>query len=437
MIDIPIADIPRLYTALAEWLACLSYIIILEKRYKSITTVIWLCLYFIAFSGLQKFAGTLLVIFWIPCMMLAVGVIFLCIWHLCRLKGKDAVYICVRAFILAEFIASFGWMCRVYLTQRTWLPYAWMATALMLIVYAAIFTIYHLLEKRNIPKVWEIHCTRREMAGAILVALGTFLMSNISFLTENSLTNSFAIVYIRTLFDFVGLVMLFNQQVHWQELQARTEADAMKTILQRHYQQYQMSSENIELLKREFHDLKHLILAIKAEKDPEKKLGYLTQMEESIALQEAFIRTENGVLDTVLTTKGIYCVQNNIKFTCLGDGKLLEFMHAIDICSIFGNALDNAIESAQKMSDPDKRLINVSIYESSGFVMLEFENYFEENLVMKEDIPVTTKRDKFLHGYGLKSIRIAVEKYRGTMTLHTDNNWFTLRLLFPHEKEIE
>jgi len=435
MIDMPIADIPRVYTALAEWVACLSYIIILEKRYKTVRTVLWLILYFLVFVSLQVFAGTLPVVFWIPCMSAAVGVILLCIWHLCKVSGKDAIYICVRAFILAEFIASFEWMCRVYLAGKAWLPYLWMEWSLVAFIYAAIFIVYHLLEKRNMPRKWEIHCSKREMAGAILVAVGTFLLSNLSFVTENSMTNSFAIVYIRTLFDFVGLVMLFNQQVHWQELQARTEMDALKTILQRHYQQYQMSSENIELLKREFHDLKHLIMAIKTEKDPEKKVGFLTQMEESIALQEAFIKTENNVLDTVLTTKGIFCAQNAIKFTCLGDGKLLEFMHAIDICSIFGNALDNAIESTLKMPDTDKRLINVAIYERSGFILLEFENYFEENLVMKSDIPVTTKRDKFLHGYGLKSIRIAAEKYRGTMTINTDNNWFTLRILFPNVNE--
>jgi sensor histidine kinase regulating citrate/malate metabolism len=301
----------------------------------------------------------------------------------------------------------------------------------MFLIYAVVYVIYHFMEKKNVPKALGLHCTRREMFGAVLVALGTFSLSNLSFVTQNSMTNSFAVVCIRALFDFVGLIMLYNQQVLWQELQARTEMEAIKTILQRHYQQYQMSSDNMELLKREFHDLKHLILAIKMEKDPEKKAGYLTQMEESIALQEAFIKTENSVLDTVLTTKGIYCAQNGIKFTCLGDGKLLEFIHAIDICSIFGNALDNAIESAKKQNELEKRLINVSLYESNGFIMIEFENYFENELEMKGNIPITTKKDKFLHGYGLKSIRIAAEKYGGTMTINTDNNWFTLRILIP------
>lgn len=435
MSDILIADIPRQYTALAEWLACLCYIIILKERYSNIKTIIWMIGYFALFVSLQIFAGNLPIVFWIPCMTIAVGVIFTCVLHLCSLTISDAIYISARAFILAEFTASFEWMGYVYLSNKLHLFHSWFNIGFMILTFVIIYAVYYFMERKNMPKVWGIHCTNREMYGAVLVALGTFSLSNISFVTENSATNSFYIFCIRALFDFLGLTMLYNQQIHWNELQVRTEMEAIKMILQRNYQQYQMSSENIDLLKRQFHDLKHLILAIRTEKNPDKKAAYLTQMEESIALQEAFIRTENSVLDAVLTTKGIYCAQNGIKFTYLGDGKLLEFIHAMDICSIFGNALDNAIESVEKLTDLEKRLINVSIYESNGFIMIEFENYFEGKLLIKGNEPGTTKDDKFLHGYGLKSIRICAEKYGGTMTINNDDNWFILRILVPNAQK--
>jgi signal transduction histidine kinase len=60
-----------------------------------------------------------------------------------------------------------------------------------------------------------------------------------------------------------------------------------------------------------------------------------------------------------------------------------------------------------------------------------FENYFEGDIKLANGLPVTTKRDKDNHGFGLKSIRYAAEKYGGTMTINIEENWFILRILLP------
>ena len=50
----------------------------------------------------------------------------------------------------------------------------------------------------------------------------------------------------------------------------------------------------------------------------------------------------------------------------------------MDLCSIFGNALDNAIESAEKLEDPEKRQIKVYVYAQNQFVIIRFENFYDE-----------------------------------------------------------
>ena len=79
----------------------------------------------------------------------------------------------------------------------------------------------------------------------------------------------------------------------------------MNIVLQRQYDQYRLSIDNIELLRREFHDLKHYMIAIRSEQDPKKKEQYLLEMEEAIHTQEALTNTGNSVLDVVLTTKAL------------------------------------------------------------------------------------------------------------------------------------
>ena len=125
------------------------------------------------------------------------------------------------------------------------------------------------------------------------------------------------------------------------------------------------------------------------------------------------------------------CRANNIKVTCVADGNILDFMHVADICTIFGNALDNAIESVSLIEDPEKRLIHLSVSPRKNFVIIQINNYCENQIKIKNGYPVTTKADKASHGFGLKSIRYTVEKYHGNVTFDVSKNWFELKILIP------
>ena len=70
----------------------------------------------------------------------------------------------------------------------------------------------------------------------------------------------------------------------------------------------------------------------------------------------------------------------DIKFTCVVDGRLLEFMHVADICTLFGNALDNALEHVVTLRDPEKRIIHLTVSEQRGFVYIMMSNYCEEEI---------------------------------------------------------
>ena len=107
---------------------------------------------------------------------------------------------------------------------------------------------------------------------------------------------------------------------------------------------------------------------------------------------------------------------------------------ALPICSIFGNALDNAIENVTDIPDPEKRLIHILITSKKGFVYIRIENYTQKPLKLKADgrTPETTKADKENHGYGLKSIGRSVEKYGGNYAFGLEKSWFVLQILFEN-----
>ena len=136
-------------------------------------------------------------------------------------------------------------------------------------------------------------------------------------------------------------------------------------------------------------------------------------------------------MDTLLTGTSLKCSRREITFTCVADGTLLNQIYVMDLCTIFGNALDNAIEYEVQIEDPEKRLIHVTVSGMEEFVLIRIENYLQEEVQFAGELPLTTKGDTAYHGFGLKSIQYSVEKYHGTMEVKTENHWFNINILIP------
>lgn len=143
------------------------------------------------------------------------------------------------------------------------------------------------------------------------------------------------------------------------------------------------------------------------------------------------LRTGNDVLDTILTEKSLACKENDIVVSCVADGKGLEFLHPIDLYTIFGNAMDNAIECVKNSPKQEKRQIDVLIHRQHQFLIVQIMNPVEEELEFEDNLPVTTKHDKAYHGYGLRSIKNSVKKYNGVFQVKIKDGCFCLKILFP------
>lgn len=433
-----IPEIPRLFTALAEWGACLIYILPNKKRLKGIQLAIFMIFALIMQSVLQQIAGRLPLYFWIVGMMAAVVLMYVYIYICCDLTTITVGYYSAFAFIAAEFAASLEWQLHSYIFQNGLDDRMVWQIIFLFAVYGAILIPIGYVEMKHLKGERHLSVSHKQMWGAIVIAITAFLISNISFVYTNTpFSGRLAqeIFYIRTLVDFSGLVILYALQEQYHQIHMKYELKAINSILHRQYEQYKQSKESIQLINRKYHDLKHQISIIRAEKNQEKKAEYLSEIESGIEIYEAQNKTGNSVLDTVLTGKTLLCREHDINITCVADGTLLDFMDVVDICTIFGNALENAIESVKKLSDLERRLIRVAVFAQNDLLMLRFENYYESELKYENGSLTTTKQDREYHGYGIISLRHTAEKYDGTMTIHTENNWFTLRILIPLPKD--
>ena len=129
--------------------------------------------------------------------------------------------------------------------------------------------------------------------------------------------------------------------------------------------------------------------------------------------------------------KLLYCQEHEIKLTCVGDGEKLSVLDTMDIYALFGNALDNAIESVMGETQRERRIVSFRIGSRGDFISIHFENYLGHPVKLSKGLPVTTKADRQYHGFGMLSIRHIVQKYNGSMSVRTDDNLFRLDILIP------
>lgn len=426
-------DIPRIYTAIAEWVACMLFILPVKKRFDNAKTGVLMAVFLIVQSAFLMITGSVKIYFWIPCMIIAVLLMIGFIYGCCEISLRDAGYFGMIAFVAAEFMASIEWQVVCFFWDGT-VPAVAIQIVLLVLIYGCVAAILYEMLHMHLPKDGKMGISIKEYISGLVIAIAVFAVSNISFLTENTPFSgrySFEIGNIRTLVDLGGIAILYAHLIQCCELRVRKELEAVQNVLQNQYVQYKQSRESIELINYKYHDLKHQIAVLRSEEDPKKREEFLNRMEEEIRQYEAQNKTGNKVLDTVLTTKSLYCAKHGITFTCVADGTLLDFMDVMDICSIFGNALDNAIECELKIPEKEKRLIHVTVSKQKQFLILRFENYCEEMLQYQEGTPVTTKKEKEFHGYGLKSIQYTVNKYDGAVSVNLEDNWFELKVLIP------
>lgn len=214
-------------------------------------------------------------------------------------------------------------------------------------------------------------------------------------------------------------------------LKLQHELDVQRQLWLSHKSQYEMSKENIAIINQKCHDLKHQIAALRDFYSEEQRREYLEKIEKSIMIYDSTIKTGNEILDTILTEKKLLCEKNQIELTCVADGECLSFIDPIDLYAIITNALNNAIDYVTQLEDPNQRIIAVMVYSRANLAFIQIENYFPGTLEYREGLPETTKADKNIHGYGLKSICYSVEKYSGYLNIDTKNDMFILRISLP------
>ena len=131
----------------------------------------------------------------------------------------------------------------------------------------------------------------------------------------------------------------------------------------------------------------------------------------------------------VLIEKSLTAGKNGIRLTVTADDSDLSFTSRSDQYSLFGNIVDNAMEAVSVLP-PEKRVISLHVKSADTLVSVNANNWYKNDLEFEGGLPLTTKKDKEFHGFGMQSIRYITEKYCGNMQINADGGIFNLNILF-------
>ena len=206
---------------------------------------------------------------------------------------------------------------------------------------------------------------------------------------------------------------------------------------QNYYKKINNEKDKVRAL---YHDMKNHMICIRnlcEEKNKDELIKYIDSMESKISnynkLNQDF-STGNMILDSILRVKKNICIEKDIDFFIDVDFSKSNFMDMVDICTIFSNLIDNAIEACNKINDNNipKKIILKSKY-IDGFCIIFIENTKVNEVKQRKNLFLTSKKISHMHGIGLNNVKKTVEKYFGQINFNYYKNDFIVKIMIPYK----
>lgn len=197
-------------------------------------------------------------------------------------------------------------------------------------------------------------------------------------------------------------------------------------------QKYEQASQSFRSISSVIHDTnKHLVYlneCIERQDFDEAKQYIGTAIEH---IDRSYKRINTGFLpiDALVSNALNIAGANNITFKSdINIEKERINIERYDFCVALGNLLDNAVEAARKVINPDDRYISVSIITADNSLIINIENSSER---MSNSDLKTDKKNTLLHGYGISNVKAIAEKYGGVFTIERRESSCEATLIFP------
>ena len=259
-------------------------------------------------------------------------------------------------------------------------------------------------------------------------------LHNKSYGTDTFITNFIYVAVVIGL-GMINIIVLVVQDEINKKVVLEQEVKNMRTQQITTEISYKQQERDLQELKKISHDFKnHLICLSSLIQSNSEVEEYISNLMNEIddSKHQNINLSDNNVLNIILFEKEQQCLKLNIKFEIDIKYNLLSFISYKDTCTIFANALDNAICACSlSLGINLEAYINLRIFRVNSMLFIKIYNTKVNDIAFKGNRIGTTKKMSESHGYGLINIKDAVSHYNGTVDISFTENIFRLSLCIP------
>lgn len=283
----------------------------------------------------------------------------------------------------------------------------------------------------NNTKIWKL---------VVLSQLGFFVVKFLT-ITYIDIESRFSLFYLPIqIFLFIEFFILYYIQFQFikkvnSNLTLERNSLYIKNQLDLQKDQYEKLSTYICETRVLRHDLKHHIAIMKNcienEKYNELK-KYLHEYEHSLCYKFNKDFCKNFAINCLLNHYINISNRNNIDMNiCVYLPNNISVLDS-DLCIIFGNCIENAIEACIDLNE--NKFINLNTTTHSNMIIITIDNSYNGVLKKKNDIFLSSKRDFKYEGIGISSVLQIIKKYDGIIKFNYDNNKFEVSIIIHKNK---
>ncbi|WP_025161633.1 sensor histidine kinase [Paraclostridium bifermentans] len=266
----------------------------------------------------------------------------------------------------------------------------------------------------------------------ILNLLSAILIFATIYKTTQSVTD-FALDFVIALIS--SSILILNIFFMWliirvsKDSNLRAENKCIKENIQLQHQYYLNMQESQMKVKKLYHDMKNHMICIE---NLYGKNEYVESINNQLKECNSIFNTNNMILDIILNDKKRICESKGIDLIANINFKECNFIDSADVCSIFSNMIDNAIEACENIEDDSiSKKINIKGTIVKSLYIIKCENPKNNIIKLKSGKILTNKKDKFLHGIGISSMKNSIEKYNGNLEVNDLNTRFLINICIP------
>lgn len=190
-------------------------------------------------------------------------------------------------------------------------------------------------------------------------------------------------------------------------------------------------NQQARAIKHDMHNHMIIIRSLAQRGEIRKLEQYVEKIEKTVDRLDYIAHTGNSIVDAILNEKLQIAHEKKIQVeyeVSLSEQLDLEDM---DLCVIFANSMDNAIEACEKIEDEGLRNIRLNAVCDRGYFFYNISNSSIGPVKIVNEVVKTNKKDSINHGFGLLNIKQSVERNHGTINIISTDEEFRLEIDVP------